>query len=50
MTANFCVRDPEIDQFVSQHIISGEGWEVTQVNKVIDAVKRHPEAVFLGKK
>ena len=42
------MKDYKIDQYVSKHISNGDGWEIVQVNHVLEALDRHPDAVFLG--
>ena len=48
MKPTICVKDPQIDSYVSKNIILGNGWEVEETNKVLEAVEAHPGAVFLG--
>ena len=48
MFALFCVKDSSQDSYVSKHIASGNGWELEEVSKVIEAMYLHSEAVFLG--
>ena len=48
MFALFCVKDSSQDSYVSKHIASGNGWELEEVSKVIEAMYLHSDAVFLG--
>ena len=49
MTARFCVKDLGIDNVVSASLAKGVAWELNIVDKVIESMKMHPQAVFLGK-
>ena len=42
------MKDPQIDSYVSKNIILGNGWEVEETNKVLEAMEVHPGALFLG--
>ena len=42
------MKDSQIDSYVSKNIILGNGWEVEETNKVLEAMEAHPGAVFIG--
>ena len=42
------MKDPSKDNFVSNFIARGEGWEMEPVSKIMEAMSQHPEAVFIG--
>ena len=47
LPVTFCVKPLEEDAYVSTELASGRGWETNLVSKVMEAMRLHPEAVFL---
>ena len=48
ITAQICIKPIESDAVISGSIKSGGAWEPHIVNSVITAMKRFPNALFLG--
>ena len=44
-----CVKNPEVDQFISKKLLAGQVWEGGIVKSVMEAMRDFPAAMFLGK-
>ena len=45
-----CVKNPKDDTRVSKAFVDGFGWNVDISIRIQEVMRRHPDAVFIGKK
>ena len=49
VNGKICVKDPKVDSKISKPFVDGYGWDVDISMRVQEVMRRHPDAVFLGK-